>query len=274
MSQKISVVVPCYNQAQYLDECLDSVLNQTYHNWECIIVNDGSPDNTEEIAKKWTAKDSRFRYISKKNGGLSSARNTGIEAATGEWVLPLDADDKIHHEYLSLAAEEFGNNFTLVYADAHFFGTIDKPWILQPFEISDLLVRNYIFCSSFFRKKHWKEIGGYDEMMKTGYEDWEFYIRLLHHFPLKTKKIEKALFYYRKKESSMLTDTHKNENEVLNYIYNKHQHLYQKEFGSFIKVLRTNDVYKGYLRKYDTLFSKDFIGKTLFSIANFIKKST
>ncbi|WP_374360648.1 glycosyltransferase family 2 protein, partial [Cloacibacterium sp.] len=73
----ISVVVPCYNQAQYLDECLQSVLNQTYQDWECIIVNDGSPDHTEEIAKNWVEKDTRFIYLSKENGGLSSARNAG-----------------------------------------------------------------------------------------------------------------------------------------------------------------------------------------------------
>ncbi len=61
----ISVIVPCYNQAEYLDECLHSILYQTYQNWECIIVNDGSPDNTEEIALKWVDKDIRFRYIKK-----------------------------------------------------------------------------------------------------------------------------------------------------------------------------------------------------------------
>ena len=61
----ISVVVPCYNQAQYLDECLQSVLNQTYQDWECIIVNDGSSDNTEKIAKKWVSKDPRFKYLYK-----------------------------------------------------------------------------------------------------------------------------------------------------------------------------------------------------------------
>ena len=96
----ISVIVPCYNQAQYLDECLQSVLDQTYTDWECIIVNDGSPDHTEEIAKKWVEKDARFRYLFKENGGLSSARNAGIEIAKGEWILPLDADDKIGNQYL------------------------------------------------------------------------------------------------------------------------------------------------------------------------------
>jgi glycosyltransferase involved in cell wall biosynthesis len=63
---EISIIVPCYNQAQYLDECLQSVLNQTYQDWECIIVDDGSPDNTEKVVKKWIEKDSRFQYLKKK----------------------------------------------------------------------------------------------------------------------------------------------------------------------------------------------------------------
>ena len=96
MNPLISVIVPCYNQAQYLDECLQPVLDQTYTDWECIIVNDGSPDHTEEVAKKWLEKDNRFRYIYKENGGLSSARNAGIREAKGEWIQFLDSDDKIN----------------------------------------------------------------------------------------------------------------------------------------------------------------------------------
>ncbi|MFV0530349.1 MAG: glycosyltransferase family 2 protein [Flavobacteriales bacterium] len=107
----ISVVVPCYNQAQYLEECLQSVLNQTYDNWECIIVNDGSPDNTEEVAKKWVEKDSRFKYLYKENGGLSSARNAALGICAGEWVLFLDADDIIlPHKIENSLKNSLGSN--------------------------------------------------------------------------------------------------------------------------------------------------------------------
>lgn len=99
----ISVIVPCYNQAQYLNDALQSVLDQTYTNWECIIVNDGSPDNTEEIAKKWIEKDNRFHYLYKKNGGLSSARNSGIEIAKGKYIQFLDSDDCIDKMKLELS---------------------------------------------------------------------------------------------------------------------------------------------------------------------------
>ena len=79
----VSIIIPCYNQGQFLDETLASVVNQTYTDWECLIVNDGSVDNTAEIALNWVAKDNRFQYFLKKNGGVSSARNYGIEKAKG-----------------------------------------------------------------------------------------------------------------------------------------------------------------------------------------------
>ena len=72
---------------------MQSVLDQIFEAWECIIVNDGSPDDTEEVAQKWCAKDARFKYIKKPNGGLSSARNAGIAISRGDFILPLDADD-------------------------------------------------------------------------------------------------------------------------------------------------------------------------------------
>jgi glycosyltransferase involved in cell wall biosynthesis len=93
MSYLISVIVPCYNQAHFLDETLNSILNQSYTNWECIIVNDGSPDDTENVVKNGTNKDHRFKYISKENGGLSSARNCGLEVAKGDFIQFLDSDD-------------------------------------------------------------------------------------------------------------------------------------------------------------------------------------
>ena len=95
MSYLISVIVPCYNQGHFLDETLNSILNQNYSNWECIIVNDGSPDNTESISQDWVAKDNRFKYVKKQNGGLSSARNKGLEIAKGDFVQFLDSDDLI-----------------------------------------------------------------------------------------------------------------------------------------------------------------------------------
>lgn len=103
---KVSIIVPCYNQAQYLSDALESILNQTYENWECLIVNDGSLDNTYQIAQEWLEKDKRFKYIFKENGGLSSARNAGLEIAEGDYVQFLDADDLIATEKFEISLSQ------------------------------------------------------------------------------------------------------------------------------------------------------------------------
>ncbi|UMQ40262.1 glycosyltransferase family 2 protein [Chryseobacterium sp. Y16C] len=175
---KISIIVPCYNQAQYLDECLLSVLEQSYTDWECIVVDDGSPDNTEETAQKWIEKDSRFKYLKKENGGVSSARNFGIENANGEWILPLDGDDKIGNQYLELASNNF-HNADLIYCDGQFFGSSTENMNLPEFNPFLILFENQIFCTTFFKKNDWKLIGGFDETMHLGYEDWDFWLSFI-----------------------------------------------------------------------------------------------
>lgn len=103
---KVSIIIPCYNQAQYLDEALQSVFEQSYLDWECIIVNDGSLDNTEEVAQKWLAKDVRFKYVYKLNGGLSSARNLGLEKAAGDYIQFLDSDDFLDSRKIELSLQQ------------------------------------------------------------------------------------------------------------------------------------------------------------------------
>jgi glycosyltransferase involved in cell wall biosynthesis len=101
----ISIIIPCYNQGEFLDETLKSVLKQTYTNWECIIVNDGSSDDTEVIAEKWIEKDSRFIYLNKENGGVSSSRNLGIEKAKGDFIQFLDADDLLADNKIAISID-------------------------------------------------------------------------------------------------------------------------------------------------------------------------
>ncbi|MDB5132559.1 MAG: glycosyltransferase family 2 protein [Mucilaginibacter sp.] len=110
MNKAVSVIVPAYNQARFLPEALESVLAQKYANWECIIVNDGSSDNTEQVALSYTAKDKRFRYLFKENGGLSSARNEGLKISTGQFIQFLDADDFLHPDKLLSAIEAIAEN--------------------------------------------------------------------------------------------------------------------------------------------------------------------
>lgn len=263
----VSVVIPCYNQAVYLSETLDSVLEQTYQDWEIVLVNDGSPDNTEEVAKMYMEKDDRIRYVYKENGGLSSARNVGIHEAKGQYILPLDSDDIIKPTYMELAMQVFEKNpsYKVVYCQGMLFGKINYPWKSQKWRsYKSLLARNPFFCSAFFRKSDCLAAGGYDENMRTGFEDWEFFIRLLDEYDT-VYQIPQALFYYRVKNQSMLTQaTHKDvAPRIESYIYHKHEELYVRYYGGILSSLgeldwlqerRLKHKQKWYRRLYHALF--------------------
>lgn len=251
----ISVIVPCYNQAQYLEECVQSVLEQTYQNWECIIVNDGSPDNTEEIAKKWVSKDPRFKYLYKENGGISSARNAGIEMAKGVWILPLDADDKIGEQYLELAEKEFDENYTIIYCEAKFFGIEDKLWYLPSYTYEKILNGNIIFCSSFFKKEDWAFVNGYDSQLLFGFEDWDFWLSILNENSL-VKKINYLGFFYRRKEQSRDVEVNSDKKKLLE----SHQFIYKKHLTKYLdyneNAIKNYAILKKKSSQYDDLILK------------------
>jgi hypothetical protein len=237
----VSVIVPCYNHSQYLPEALQSILDQTYSKWECIIVDDGSLDDTENVANEWLLKDNRFRYLKKENGGLSSARNYGIKNSNGKYILTLDADDEYKSSFLSKALYVLSNekNIGIVSSwgirfrkDNYFdeFKPIGK-------SIKDFLFSNAVTGTSLFRKECWEQVGGYDENMKLGYEDWEFYIRICR-LGWKVHVIQEILFLYRQHEISMRTiAVDKHDREIRNYIFLKHRELYIENFDSFTNYL-------------------------------------
>ena len=100
---KISIIIPMYGVEKYLRRCLDSVLNQTFTDWQAICVDDGSPDKSGEIAEEYAERDERFIVLHKENGGLSDARNYGMPHATGEYIMYLDSDDFIHPQTMEIA---------------------------------------------------------------------------------------------------------------------------------------------------------------------------
>lgn len=226
---EFSIVVPCYNQAPYLKETLLSVKNQSYTDWECIVVNDGSTDDSEKIIDEICALDPRFRKITQTNQGLATTRNNGIRAAKGQFILPLDGDDKIGPEYLELAEKEFRNDPTikLVYAEAKFFGTKDEHWPLPPYDYTRLLFVNCIYCSAIFRRDDYLKTEGYDTNMRHGYEDWEFWLQLLNKED-KVVRLDTVQFYYRQRAQSMISFLHEDEKrkEMETYIMNKHRDKY------------------------------------------------
>ena len=224
----ISVIIPCYNQAEYLPETLQSVLEQDYTDWECIIIDDGSPDNTREVAAQWTEKDQRFRYFRKENGGLSDARNFGIKHASGKYILPLDSDDKISPQYISEAVDllEEDPKVKVVYSNLILFGTKNQKLKTPDYNYKRLFTENPIFCSGIYRRSDFLQTGGYNTNMAGGLEDWDFWLGFIKEED-KVVKLEKYYFYYRIKEVSMLSSLDKEKNErLLLQIFKNHVPLF------------------------------------------------
>lgn len=249
----VSIIVPCYNYAHFLGEALDSVLAQTYPHWECIIINDGSPDNTEEVALDYCKKDSRIKHFSKENGGHSSARNFGIKNSSGKYILPLDADDKINENYLKKAIEILENDkqIKLVTGHVQLFGNNNEKISFNTFEMRSFLVVNYITISSLFRRSDFDKTRGFDETMKV-FEDWDLFIALLKDGGT-VKELPFSCLYYRKKEVSMFHDNLKNKKQVFKdqlKLYNNHTDIYQEYFDSPIALLQENEKMKRVIYNY------------------------
>ncbi len=192
----VSIIIPAFNYAHFLPETLDSVRNQSLGSWECIIVDDGSTDATEEIAAQYLAADHRFKYIYQENKGLAAARNTGITRAQGTYIQLLDADDLLEANKL-LVQSDFLNEHPevdIVYGDARFFPTEkpterhfsiwgeDQPWMPNisgsgTALVKALLKSNIMVVSSpLLCKDIFQSCGLFDESL-TNHEDWDLWLR-------------------------------------------------------------------------------------------------
>lgn len=268
---RISIIVPCCNQGAYIAETLDSVIAQTFTDWECVVVNDGSTDNSELVAREYARKDPRIRYYEIENSGVSVARNKAVEWSSGEFILPLDSDDVIGKDYLELAMRAFEENpdLTIVYCKAQLFGAQHGVWKLAEYRYELLLKDNMIFCSAFYRRRDFDRVGGYDENMKFGLEDWEFWIHLLD-YDSQICVIPKVCFYYRIKEVSRNADILKELNkrrQMYDIIFLKH---YKKYVGE-LNPLKLYYNYVGIADQYRT--SKEYkLGRRILKPFVFLRK--
>ncbi len=199
----ISIIIPCYNQGQYLAESIGSVLASDHDELEIIVVDDGSTDPAT-ITQLEQLSYPKTRLIRQENRGLAAARNYGIAEAQGVYILPLDADDRIGSEYISraVAALEGDPNLGIVYCQAEKFGAEQGRWRLSRFFRWRMALGNLIFCSAVFRKSDWEKSGGYDESLRRGWEDWDFWIGILG-AGREVRCLPLVGFYYRKSSASM-----------------------------------------------------------------------
>jgi glycosyltransferase involved in cell wall biosynthesis len=278
---RVSIIIPCFNQGHFIHEAIDSVFIQTFNDWEIIVVNDGSTDDlTTKVLNELN--NPKIKVLHIQNSGLVTARNIGIEESKGEFILPLDADNKLAKNYLEETMVVFNSNSNvdIVYTDAIYFGIENGFWNQPELDVTEILKKNLIDACAIFKKNVWIKNSGYNINMIYGWEDWNFWLKSISN-NFQFFHLKKHLFYYRKSTISMLSKIENNHNKrkylektiiINNYV------LYLQNFNKPLTLLREYDSLKSEKRSFEIwknqiMKSYDYkIGNFLLRPIRFLKK--
>jgi glycosyltransferase involved in cell wall biosynthesis/GT2 family glycosyltransferase len=224
----ITVVIPCFNQGEFLEDAILSVFEQSHDSWEIVVVDDGSTDPTT-ISYLDSLDYPRTRLVRQENRGLAAARNAGIGVGSGTYVVPLDADDQLAPEYLAILLEALAADEDAAFAQcwAELFGDVEAVWASRPYNPYQLLLSNSVIGCVLLRRSAFESVGGYDESMTRGNEDWDMWVRLLEAGWSQTT-VRRPLFRYRKHGDSMSAGTEARFEEARREMARRHPGLYQR----------------------------------------------
>lgn len=283
MKPLVSVIIPIYNAAPYLQETLNSILASTYRPVEVVMVDDGSKDNSLSIAKSYCDQHPECQVIAQENKGVSAARNAAIRAAKGTYILPVDADDKIADTFIEKAVKviENDNNIRVVGCRCWMFGAVDKEWNLPQFSHARLARKNMIPATALYRRVDWERCGGYCEE-EIYREDWDFWLSMME-LGGTFHKLDEILFYYRISTGSRRVLAKGRKKLIVEAINRRHPEYLKKYLGGplhhhrswsrFINFFRSETIIGNYedwedgeviqakrnvLRKYNGFISKQF----------------
>ena len=229
MKPLVSVIVPLYNAAAYIVETLDSILASSYRPLEVIVVNDGSTDNSLAVALAYAATHQGIQVISQKNAGVSATRNHAIQGAKGEYILPVDADDKISSTYIEHAVAAMEEGVRVVGCRAEFFGEKRGEWRLPAFSHALLARKNMIPVTSLFRRADWQRVGGFCEE-DIYREDWDFWLSLMELGGTYVRLDEVGL-YYRVTAGSRRSKAKQQKRIIVDAINRRHPAYLQRYLG-------------------------------------------
>ena len=272
---KVSIVIPCYNAGEFLAETVQSALAQTYADIEVVIVDDGSLDPATQFLldqASWP----RTRIIRQANAGPAAARNRAVQEAAGVYILPLDADDTIEPEYVAKAVAVLDTRpeVGVVYCKATKFGAEQGPWGLPDYALRELVIDNVIFVTALYRKEDWLAVGGYNERLRHGVEDYEFWVKIVH-LGREVVQLDEYLFNYRIQQKSRTTSFQDGRaNVVATYaeifranqdFYAKHaEFLFEHRFGLYDEL----SYWRGRYGELDTFLNRR---PWLFNVARRVK---
>lgn len=244
--KKVSIIIPCYNQAEYVKEAIESALNQTYSNIEIVVINDASKDNSSDVIKECANKHENIIFLDEKeNKGVVKSRNLAIEKCSGDYILPVDADDKIAPDFAEKAVKILNDNedIRIVYSRIMFFGAINKEFKLETFNPNRIIFNNCIPNTALYRKCDFIAVGGYKDYMKDGWEDWNMWLSILEIAQNKEKcayKIDEFMYFYRQFDGGTRSDFNlKKKNELYVKMIANHTSLYSNSTEFYKHVSKT-----------------------------------
>src|SRR6266576_1375744 len=227
----ISVIIPCYNLGAYLDESVESVLAQTMNDFEIVIVDDGSRDETTR-ALLGNFSRPKTRIIRQKNKGLPAARNQGIRQSTGRYICCLDADDRVRPEFLekAFAVVEAQPDVGFVTGYFQMFGDSTDVFRYQTCALPEMLVYNQAVEPALFRREAWEKAGGYCEAFSSsGIEDWDLWITILE-LGYRAEVIPEIVWDYRMRDDQMSTKMYQPDTwgGLCRELFVRHERTYRK----------------------------------------------
>lgn len=258
---RVSVVMPCFNDGEYLAEAIESVDLKHNPDTEIMVIDDGSTDaQTLQVLEQ--LKKEGIRVLHTAHEGPSGARNAGIREAAGEYILPLDADDRIESQYIAKAVQTLDGNpeIGVVYCRADLFGEESGPWKLPDYSFDEMLVRNLVFVTAMFRKEDWTKLGGFSTDMEDGLEDYDFFIGILS-LGKQIVQLPEVLFHYRIKKKSRTTqfmDDPEKVKRAFSTIYRRHEAFYHQHATEYACLLR-NELIQTQFEKQKILESSKFL---------------
>ena len=193
-SQNVSIVIPCYNYANFVGIAIESAIDQTQKPAEIIVINDGSTDNSKSVIEKYA---NQIHFIDKKNEGVIKTKNLGLKIAKGSWIIFLDADDILDKRYIEKCLKKARHTSSdIVYTNMRLFGSRNEKFIAKKHKMDEIRKGNYIHNSALLRTEMVRAAGGYKQEMSGGYEDWELYLSLFE-LGAKAEWINEELLHYR-----------------------------------------------------------------------------
>lgn len=263
---RVSVVIPCYNHARYLPEAVLSVIGQRLRDWEIIIVDDGSTDESAAVAARLVAVYDRYaiRLLRQPNRGVCASRTAGIAVARGVYVLTLDADDVIAPGLLdrAVAVLDARPEVGFVYTDAYAFGGQSSRISGGPFCLATLRLNCQLLPATLFRRCAWAMTEGFRESMRQGYEDWDFWLSLAE-VGWVGWYIAEPLVLYRRSGVSRVTAAQRHDLELRARIVLNHPRLYESAFVAWARWVCSPAVSSAGVLRSRGLWWRAFVGYAL-----------